>query len=48
MDDFSPEHACGFDRSQVYCDEGPPIGEVATYPWAEAAFEIEAWVLRYN
>jgi hypothetical protein len=22
------EHACGFDRSQLYRDEGPPIGEV--------------------
>ena len=31
------EHACDFDRSQLYSDEGPPIGAVATEPWAEAA-----------
>jgi hypothetical protein len=33
------EHACGFDRSELYSDEGPPIGEVAAEAWAEAAFE---------
>jgi len=33
------EHACGFERSQVYCDEGPPIGAVATQPWAEVALQ---------
>ncbi len=31
-------------RSQIYSDDGPPIGGAATQPWAEAAFEIEAWV----
>ena len=36
------EHACGFDRSQLYSDEGPPIGEVAAEPWVEAVFEIGA------
>jgi hypothetical protein len=42
------EHACGFDRSQLYSDEGPPIGEVATEPWGELASEIVAWVVRWN
>jgi len=42
------EHPCGFDRSQLDSDEGPPIGVVATEPWGEAAFEIAAWVLRWN
>ena len=42
------EHACGFDRSQLYSDEGPPIGKVAAASWVEAAYEIEAWVLRWN
>jgi hypothetical protein len=36
------------DRSQLHSDEGPPIGDVATEPWAEAASEIAAWVLRWN
>ena len=35
----APEHACSFNRSQLYSDDGPPIGEVAE-PWAEAAFRI--------
>jgi hypothetical protein len=42
------EHACGFDRSQLYRDEEPPIGKVAAESWVEAAYEIEAWVLRWN
>ena len=42
------EHPCGFDRSQLDSDEGPPIGVVATEPWGEAAFGIAAWVLRWN
>jgi hypothetical protein len=42
------ERACGFDRSELYSDEGPPIGEVATEFWPGAAFEIAAWVLRWN
>jgi hypothetical protein len=33
------EHACGFDRSQLYSDEGPPIGEVAAEARAETAFD---------
>jgi hypothetical protein len=31
------EHASGFDRSQLYSDEGPPIGIVAAEPWPTAA-----------
>jgi hypothetical protein len=42
------EHACGFDRSQLFSDEGPPIGNVATELWAEMAPEIEAWVIKFN
>jgi hypothetical protein len=42
------EHACGFDRSMLYSDEGAPIGDVASDPWVEAAFETVAWVLRWN
>ncbi len=34
------EYACGFDRSQLYSDEGPPIGAVGTEPWVESASEI--------
>jgi hypothetical protein len=41
------EHACGFDRTQLSGDEGPPIGDVGAEPWAEVAFEIAAWVLRW-
>jgi len=41
------DHACGFDRSQLYGDEGPPIGEVVAEPRVEAASEIAAWVLRW-
>jgi hypothetical protein len=35
-------------ESQVYSDEGPPIAEVGEEPWAEAASEIAAWVLKCN
>jgi hypothetical protein len=42
------EQACGFDRSQLFSDEGPPIGEVTTKPWAEEALETVVWVLRWN
>lgn len=45
---IAAEHASGFDRSQLYSDEGPPIGAVATEPWAEAASEIAAWVVRWS
>ncbi|MGA8574240.1 MAG: hypothetical protein WB609_00945 [Candidatus Cybelea sp.] len=48
MDHPSPEHACGFDRSELYSDEGAPIGEVSAQPWDEAASEIAAWVLRWS
>jgi hypothetical protein len=40
--------ACGFDRSQLYSDEGPPIGAVAVEPWAEVAWVLQAWLLRRN
>ncbi len=42
------EHACGFDRSQLHSDEGAPIGEVATEPWAEAASEIAVLMVRWS
>jgi len=42
------ERQCGFDRSQLDSDEGPPIGAVGTEEWGEAAFEIAAWVLKLN
>lgn len=49
------EHACDFDWSHLYSDEGPPIGEAAGAPWVvgrrssvEVASEIAAWVLRWN
>jgi hypothetical protein len=48
MDSSSPEHACGFDRSQLHSDEGPPIGAVSAEPWAEEAFETVLWILRWN
>jgi hypothetical protein len=44
----SREHACGFDRSELYSDEGPPIGAAAVEPWAEAALALRAWLLRRN
>jgi hypothetical protein len=42
------EHACDFDRSQLYSDEGPPIGEVTAVPWVDVASEISARVLRWG
>jgi hypothetical protein len=48
MDYASPEHACGFDRSELYSDERPPVGKVGAEPWAEMAFNVEAWMLRWN
>jgi hypothetical protein len=45
---FTEIHPYGFDQSQLYRDEGPPIGAPAADPWAEVAFEIERWVLRWN
>ncbi|MGP8101703.1 MAG: hypothetical protein ACLQHL_13255 [Candidatus Cybelea sp.] len=40
------EQACGFDRSQLYSDEGPSIGAVGTEAWAEEA--LATWLLRWN
>ena len=40
--------ACGFNRSQPAQRQGPLVGEAAAKPWAEAASEIEAWVLRFS
>jgi hypothetical protein len=34
--------------SHLYSDEGPPIGDVAPESWADAAFKIADWVLRWN
>lgn len=42
------EHVCGFDRSQLYSDEGPPLADVGAQRWAETALEIAGWVLRWN
>jgi hypothetical protein len=42
------EHVCGFDRSQLYSDEGPPIGEIGREPWPEAALQVVVWLLRWN
>jgi hypothetical protein len=42
------EQACGFDRSELYSDEGPPIGMVAAELWAEVAFGIVARVLKLS
>jgi hypothetical protein len=33
----SMESECGFDRSQLYSDEGPPMGKVAAEQWAAVA-----------
>ena len=43
---FTEIHAYGFDQSQLYSDEGPPIGTVAPEAWAEVVLEIEVRVLR--
>jgi hypothetical protein len=42
------EYFCGFDRSQLYSDEAPPIGGVGAELWVEAASEVLASVLRWN
>jgi hypothetical protein len=42
----SPETPAASTRGELRSDEGPLIGEVAAEPWAEAASEIAAWVLR--
>lgn len=42
------EHACGIDRSELYSDEGPPIGAVDAEPWPGVAFTLAAWLLRWN
>jgi hypothetical protein len=43
MEYESREHACGFDPSQLYSDEGPPIGKVAAELWTEAALVVAVW-----
>jgi hypothetical protein len=48
MDHSRPEHACGFDRSVLYSDEGPPIGAVRAEPWAEVGLKTVVWLLRWN
>jgi hypothetical protein len=45
---MSLEHACGLDRSQLYSDEGPPIGAVSSKPWVEQELETVARMLRWN
>ena len=42
------EYECCCDRSQLYSDEAPPIGEVAAGFWAEMAPAMAARVLRWN
>ena len=42
------EYECGFDRSQLYSDEAPPIRALATEPWVEVTSELASWVLRWN
>ena len=42
------ERACGFDRGELYSDEGPPIGDVAVGLWAELAAETVLWLLSWN
>ncbi|MFY9718893.1 MAG: hypothetical protein WAK16_04545 [Candidatus Cybelea sp.] len=42
------ERACGFDRSDLYSDEGPPIGDISTDAWVLLARPILDWVLRSN
>jgi hypothetical protein len=37
-----------FDLSQLYSDEGPPIGDVAAELWVEAASKTVVWPLRQN
>jgi hypothetical protein len=34
------ERACGFDRSQLYSDEAPPIGSIGIESWTEVAFPV--------
>lgn len=40
----STEHACGFDRSQLYSDEGLPMRAIAANPWVEQALGTVAWI----
>jgi hypothetical protein len=42
------ERACGFDRSDLYSDEGPPIGEVSSDAWTLLSKPIADWVLRWD
>jgi hypothetical protein len=42
------EHACGFDRSQLQSDEGPPIGAMGAEPLTLVAFRLKTSLLRWN
>ena len=42
------ERACGFDRSRLYSDEGPPMGTVAEEAWPGSLRGLAAWLLRWN
>lgn len=41
------KHASGFDRNQLYSDEGPPIGDAEGF-WPETVPALAAWLLRWN
>jgi hypothetical protein len=41
------ERACGFDRSELYSDEGPPIGEIGLASRRLIA-ALQRWLLRWN
>ncbi len=41
------EHGCGFDRSQLHSDEGPPIGQVGS-PSPCFVADLATWLLRWN
>jgi hypothetical protein len=40
--------ASGFDHNQLHSDEAPPIRAVAAEVWPEAAWDLTAWLLRWN
>lgn len=44
----TPDRVCGIDRSQLYSDEGPPIGAVVAEPWPEAGRVLLRWLLRWS
>jgi hypothetical protein len=43
---FTEIYARALDRSQLYSDEGPPIGTVDTEPWARVALVLVSQLLR--